>query len=103
MDTLNPKVMFIFPGQGSQYVGMGRDMHAEFSVVRQLYDKASEIVGYDIADLSFNGPKKQLGQTEFTQVALLTHSISCLELFKELTNNRITPTVTAGHSLGEYA
>jgi malonyl CoA-acyl carrier protein transacylase len=95
--------MFIFPGQGSQYVGMGRDMHAEFSVVRRVYDKASEVLGHDIANLSFNGPKDRLGKTEFTQLALLTHSISCLELFKELTNNRITPTVTAGHSLGEYA
>ena len=103
MNTLNAKTMFVFPGQGSQYRSMGSDIHQEFRVVRSIYDKASEIVGWDVAELSFNGPEEKLGSTEFTQVALLTHSISCLEVFREITENKITPSVTAGHSIGEYA
>lgn len=103
MSALEPKVMFVFPGQGSQYKGMGSDIHQEFGVVRSVYGKASEIVGFDVAELSFNDPEEKLGITEFTQVALLTHSVSCLEVFREVTENRTNPSVTAGHSVGEYA
>ena len=103
MNSLSAKTMFVFPGQGSQYKGMGSDIHQEFGVVRSIYDKASEIAGWDVAELSFNDPEENLGITEFTQVALLTHSVSCLEVFREVTEDRINPSVAAGHSVGEYA
>ncbi len=98
-----PNVMFIFPGQGSQYVGMGSDIYKEFSSARQIYARASGALGYDVAKLSFEGPREQLDKTEFTQPALLTHSVACLETFKELTDGQWTPAVVAGHSLGEYS
>jgi malonyl CoA-acyl carrier protein transacylase len=103
MSVLNHNIMYIFPGQGSQYKGMGSEICADFKVARRIYDRASEVLGYDIAELSFNDREGRLGLTEFTQSALLTHSIACLEVFKELTDNTLNPAVTAGHSLGEYS
>jgi malonyl CoA-acyl carrier protein transacylase len=95
--------MYIFPGQGSQYVGMGSDIYEEFAVARSIYGRASDALGYDVAKLSFHGPQDQLDRTEFTQPALLTHSIACLEIFRELGGNEWRPSVIAGHSLGEYS
>jgi [acyl-carrier-protein] S-malonyltransferase len=63
----------------------------------------SDVLGYDIAALSFGDPDEQLNLTRFTQPALLTHSIACLEVFRELTDDRLTPAIAAGHSLGEYS
>lgn len=97
------KVLFVFPGQGSQYQGMGSDICREYDVAREIYTQASGILGYDIAELSFNDPEEQLNQTRYTQAALLTHSIACLEVFKELTDDRVKPAMAAGHSLGEYS
>jgi len=82
---------------------MGSDIHEEFQVVQELYQRASDVVGYDLAQLSFEGPREQLDKTEFTQPALLTHSVACLEVFRELTNNKYPASVVAGHSLGEYS
>ena len=96
-------VLFIFPGQGSQYKGMGSDLFEEYETARQVYTQASEAVGYDMAELSFEDPLEQLNLTRFTQPALLTHSIACLEVFKELTKDRLQPSIVAGHSLGEYS
>ena len=96
-------VLFLFPGQGSQYRGMGSDLHAEYAVVRRIYDEASEVLGYDLAELAFKDPDDQLNLTRFTQPAILTHSIACLEVFRELTDDRLRPTLAAGHSLGEYS
>jgi len=103
MESVSPKVMHIFPGQGSQYVGMGSDIHKEFSSVRDIYQRASDALGFDVAKLSFEGPKEQLDKTEYTQPALLTHSIACLEAFRELTGNRWPAEFVGGHSLGEYS
>lgn len=103
MQNFEHRIMYIFPGQGSQYMGMGSDIYAEYTAAKKIYNCASEILGYDITELSFNDPNDELNQTQFTQPALLTHSIACLEVFKELTDNRITPNFTAGHSLGEYS
>jgi [acyl-carrier-protein] S-malonyltransferase len=97
------KILFIFPGQGSQYKGMGGDLFKEYEVARTIYTQASEVLGYDIAELSFEDPQDQLNLTRFTQPALLTHSIACLEVFRDLTDNRIRPFMAAGHSLGEYS
>ena len=96
-------IMYIFPGQGSQYRGMGRDLYQAYPAAKRIYDTASQALGFDVADLCFNDPYKQINLTRFTQPALLTHSIACLEVFKQLTENRVTPIMAAGHSLGEYS
>ena len=103
MSLLDRRVMFIFPGQGSQYVGMGSDLCASFAVANQLYEEANDILGFDVKSLSFDGPDEELTLTRNTQPALLTHSIACLRVFEELTEGRITPSIAAGHSLGEYS
>jgi len=95
--------MYVFPGQGSQYVGMGSDIHRQFSSARSVYERASQTMGFDVAELSFQDPQGRLNSTEYTQIALLTHSIACLESFRELTGDAWTPSVVAGHSLGEYS
>ena len=103
MASLEHRFMFIFPGQGAQYPGMGSDLYGEFSAARHIYDRASNVVGFDVAELSFFDPGHELDRTEFTQVALFVQSMACLEVFKDLTNGAVQPYVTAGHSLGEYA
>ncbi|HEY5720633.1 MAG TPA: ACP S-malonyltransferase [Gammaproteobacteria bacterium] len=96
-------VLFLFPGQGSQYRGMGSDLHAEYATARAVYERASNVLGYDLAELSFRDPQQQINFTRYTQPAILTHSIACLEVFRELTGDRLKPTMAAGHSLGEYS
>ena len=96
-------ILYIFPGQGSQYEGMGKDICEAHDTARKIYDQASEVLGYDIADMSFNNPDDQLNLTRHTQPALLTHHIACLEVFKEKTGGNVQPTMAAGHSLGEYS
>ncbi len=97
------KIMFIFPGQGSQYKGMGSDLCQEFAVARKVYDQAGDALGYDIAELSFHDSENKLDSTVYTQPAVLTHSIACLEVFKDLTQGTVTAAVGGGHSLGEYS
>ena len=98
------KVLFVFPGQGSQYRGMGSDLAQDFECARECFDLASEVVGYDMGELCFNDKQDQINLTRFTQPALLTHEIACLRAFKSLDgNNEILPLIAAGHSLGEYA
>ena len=96
-------VLYVFPGQGSQYRGMGSDLHEEYSSARKVYQQAGDALGYDIAELSFKDPDDQLKLTRFTQSAILTHSIACLEVFRDLTDDRLQPVMAAGHSLGEYS
>ena len=96
-------ILYVFPGQGSQYEGMGRDICEAFEVARGVYDRANEVLGYDIKDMSFNNPGDELNLTRNTQPALLTHHIACLEVFREKTGGSIKPTMAAGHSLGEYS
>ena len=96
------KVFYLFPGQGSQYRGMGSDLVAEFPAVERLYAQASDILGYDMAELSFADPDGKIGLTRFTQPALLTHEIACLTAFEALTSGRVRPFLVGGHSLGEY-
>ena len=102
-DVSGKKILYVFPGQGSQYRGMGLDLAAEFPAARALYDRAGTALGYDLAELSFRDPRDQLKLTRFTQPALLTHQVACLEVFRELAGDAAHPALTAGHSVGEYA
>ncbi len=91
----------VFPGQGAQYVGMGRELHDDFEVVRSTFAEARVILGLDVASLCFEGPQDELDLTVNTQMTVLTLDIALYRLFAQLTPLR--PAVMAGHSLGEYA
>ncbi|RKY56694.1 MAG: [acyl-carrier-protein] S-malonyltransferase [Candidatus Neomarinimicrobiota bacterium] len=95
------KTAFIFPGQGSQFVGMGKDIYQEYPTAKAIYDKADEVLDFSISSLSFEGPEDQLKLTENTQPAILTTSIALLKILQEKIN--IKPAYVAGHSLGEYS
>jgi [acyl-carrier-protein] S-malonyltransferase len=91
---------FVFPGQGSQSVGMGKALYDAHSSLKAVYDEATTVLGYDIAELCFTGPAERLNLTEFTQPALLVSSVAAWKLFEPV---GIKPVAVAGHSLGEYS
>ena len=94
------KIAFVFPGQGSQFVGMGKDFYDHYSEARNLFEEANEILQYDISRICFDGPEDTLRLTENTQPALLIHSIMTLKILRE---NGINSVLAAGHSLGEFS
>src|ERR1700734_736337 len=94
------KLAFLFPGQGSQSVGMGKDLFEKFPIARQTFEEADDALGYKLSQLCFDGPEDQLRLTEITQPAILTVSIAALRVLE----TRIPkPAFVAGHSLGEYS
>ena len=94
-------VAFIFPGQGSQYVGMGKELFENFSVAKKIFEEADDTLHFSISALCFKGPEEALKLTENTQPALLTASIAALKVLQS--EKGTTPQFTAGHSLGEYS
>jgi [acyl-carrier-protein] S-malonyltransferase len=95
------KRAFIFPGQGSQYVGMGKEFCDNFKVAREVFEEADEALSLPISKLCFEGPEDQLKLTENTQPAILTVSVACLRVLQS--EKGLVPAMTAGHSLGEYS
>lgn len=100
MTDTNHSIAFLFPGQGSQSVGMGKDLAAKYPVARQTFEEADEALGYKLSHVCFEGPEEQLRLTEITQPAILTVSIAAL---RALETRIPKPSYVAGHSLGEYS
>jgi [acyl-carrier-protein] S-malonyltransferase len=99
-DEAHGNIAFLFPGQGSQSVGMAKDIYERFSSVREVFDMVDEIVHFSISGLCFDGPMEKLTETVFLQPAVTAVNLAFLRLLSE---NGIHPVVSAGHSLGEYA
>lgn len=97
----NGSLAFVFPGQGSQYVGMGKELCEQFSVAKQVFSEAEEALGFPLRELCFFGPEGDLKLTENTQPAILTVSIAALRVLASET--ALQPAYVAGHSLGEYS
>jgi [acyl-carrier-protein] S-malonyltransferase len=94
------RIAFLFPGQGSQAVGMGKELAGNYSVARQTFEEADEALGYKLCELCFAGPEEKLKLTEITQPAILTASVAAWRVLQE---KGLKPDFVAGHSLGEYS
>ncbi|MEW6619936.1 MAG: ACP S-malonyltransferase [bacterium] len=100
------KIAYVFPGQGSQYVGMGYEFYQNFKSAKEIFDQADAVLGYPQTKLCFEGVIEKLSQTQYSQPAILTTTIACLQVLKEIllpTAYCQLPVYLAGHSLGEYS
>ena len=97
---MSENIAFVFPGQGSQYVEMGKDFYDNFAVAREYFDKANQVLDIDLKKLCFEGPEDELTETQNTQPAIFTVSMVAYEILKD---KGVEPSMVAGHSLGEYA
>ncbi|MGA7909145.1 MAG: ACP S-malonyltransferase [Candidatus Sulfotelmatobacter sp.] len=100
MTETKNEIAFLFPGQGSQAVGMGKDLAEQYPIARKTFDEADDALGYKLSQICFDGPEEQLRLTEITQPAILTASIAALRV---LETQIPRPALVAGHSLGEYS
>jgi len=95
-------VAYVFPGQGSQSVGMGRDLYESYPAAREVFEQADERLGFSLSELCFEGPEDELRRTVNAQPALVTMSFACLKAAQETDKGLPPPAFVAGHSLGEY-
>ena len=105
LQTIKNRIAFVFPGQGSQYVGMGRLLYSVSPAAKRVFDQADEVLGFSLTKLCFEGPQAELDDTYNAQPAILTVSIACLEALRERLTPMgisVSPTLVAGHSLGEF-
>ncbi len=97
------KVAWVFPGQGSQWVGMGRDLYDNFDSARAIIDQADDVLGFPLSRLCFEGPEDELRRTINAQPAMVATSFACLQAVRDVSSNSLpAPDFVAGHSLGEY-
>lgn len=94
-------IAFLFPGQGSQHAGMGKDLADNFPLAKQVFEEANDALGFDLAKVCYNGPEEELKLTAITQPAILTTSVAALRVLQAETG--LSPDFAAGHSLGEYS
>lgn len=95
------KLAAIFPGQGSQYIGMGKDLYTNYRLAREVFQEADEVLGFPLSKLIFEGPEEELNKTVNTQPAILTTSIACWRVLAQ--EEGFIPAAAAGHSLGEFS
>jgi [acyl-carrier-protein] S-malonyltransferase len=98
---MSSRVAFVFPGQGSQYVGMGKDLCKQFAAAKEIFTEADDALGFRLSELCFSGPDADLKLTENTQPAILTASVAALRVLRA--EAPVEPALVAGHSLGEYS
>jgi [acyl-carrier-protein] S-malonyltransferase len=105
LNSMKARIAFVFPGQGSQYVGMGKQLYDASPAARRIFEQADAILGFPLSKLCFEGPQEELDDTYNAQPAILTVSVACLEALKEKfgpLGYLGTPSLVAGHSMGEY-